>query len=228
LHQSFIYAMHPNQKTIKVIVVDDHRLFRMGLLAVFQSRYPHIHVCGEAESGDELFRLFPNTSADLVLLDVNLPDMNGVEAARRIRKEYPQMKILAISGENSAETVKAMVEAGINGFITKQQGGTDELVHAIQTVMSGMDYFGGDISFILYGIYRTKTAGATPAPTLSKREREIIELCSNGLICKEIAYRLDISVHTVNTYKERIFQKLGINNTMEMVQYALKKGIIHI
>ena len=138
------------------------------------------------------------------------------------------MKILAISAENTAETVKAILEAGIHGFISKQNGEANELVNAVRSVMNGLDYFGHDIASIMFGVYVAKKKTTDTTPEFSEREREIISLCRDGLIAKEIAKRLNIKPSTVNTYKERIFHKLGINNSMEMVQYALKNGIIQV
>jgi len=211
---------------IHVIIVDDHRLFRIGLKSAFKSDHPDICVIGDADSGETLFALPALATADLVLLDINLPGMGGAEVSRRLRREYPAVKILAISAENDAETIQTMLEAGIDGFISKQHGDPDELANAIRTVMSGLEYFGRDISNIIIGVYVAKKKTATVTPEFTEREREIITLCREGLIGKEIAARLGISVTTVNTHKGRIFQKLGINNTMEMVQYAMKKGII--
>jgi DNA-binding NarL/FixJ family response regulator len=213
---------------IQVIIVDDHRLFRLSLKSAFCDGTSNIRIAGEAACGRELFALLASTPADLVLLDINLPDMSGVEIARRLRSDYPEVKILAISGENSAETVKSMLEAGIDGFISKQNGDPDELAEAIRSVISGLDYFGRDIAFIMYDVFKTKTKTTAATAEFTEREREIISLCRDGLLCKEIAARLGISPNTVNTHKERIFRKLGINSTMEMVQYALKMGIIQI
>ena len=218
--------MKEEQSKIQVIIVDDHRLFRMGLKIAFRSDHPDICVTGDADSGETLFALPALATADLVLLDINLPGMGGAEVSRRLRREYPAVKILAISAENDAETIQTMLEAGIDGFISKQHGDPDELADAIRTVMSGLEYFGRDISSIIIGVYVAKKKTATVTPEFTEREREIITLCREGLIGKEIAARLGISVTTVNTHKGRIFQKLGINNTMEMVQYAMKKGII--
>ena len=214
---------------IKVILVDDHRLFRMQMKTVFQYAYPDICICGDAGSGDELFALTSLATADIVLLDINLPGgIGGVEIARRLRRDYPNLKILAISGENTAETVKSMIEAGIDGFISKQHSDTDELAEAIRTVMSGLEYFGRDIAAIIYDVFVSKKKTATVTDEFTEREKEIILLCRDGLLCKEIAARLGISTTTVNTHKRNIFLKLGINSTIEMVRYALKKGIIQI
>jgi len=213
---------------INIIVVDDHNLFRMMLKSTFQTDYPDILVAGEAESGEELFRALSTTPADLVLLDVNLPDIWGVDVAHRLRRDYPAVKILAVSAENTSATIHAMIEAGIDGFISKQQGDADELAQAIRTVMNGVEYFGRDISAIIFDVYVAKKKTSVVTAEFSEREREIILLCRDGLICKEIADRLGIAVNTVNNHKKNIFSKLGINNTMEMVQYALKNGIIRI
>jgi DNA-binding NarL/FixJ family response regulator len=213
---------------VQVIIVDDHPLFRNGLKAGLKDDYPDICIAGEADCGEALFRLPALKTADLVLLDIILPDINGVEVAHRLRRDYPAVKILAVSAENSAETVKSMLEAGIDGFISKRQSDVDELAEAIRTVMSGLEYFGRDISAIIYDVFVAKKKTTTVTPEFTEREKEIILACRDGLLCKEIANRLGISTHTVNAHKNNIFSKLGINNTMEMVQYALKKGIIRI
>ena len=216
-------------KPIQVIVVDDHRLFRMQTKTVFQYAYLDICICGDAGSAEAFFALPQLATADLVLLDVNLPGgIGGVEITRRLRRDYPGVKILAISAENTAETVKSMIEAGIDGFISKQNGDSDELAEAIRTVMSGLEYFGRDISAIIYDVFVSKKKTTSVIDEFTEREKEIILLCRDGLLCKEIAARLGISTTTVNTHKRNIFLKLGINNTIEMVQYALRKGIIRI
>ena len=215
-------------KIIRVIVVDDHNLFRIMLKKSFNSETSDILVAGEADCGEELFDVLASTPADLVLLDINLPDIGGAEVARRLRRDYPAIKILAVSAENTAETIGAMLQAGIDGFISKQKSSDDELAEAIRSVMSGVEYFGRDIAAIIFGVYVSKKNTTTVTADFTEREREIIHLCRDGLMVKEIAAQLGISVNTVKTHKEKIFQKLGINNTMEMVQYALKRGIIRM
>ena len=215
-------------KMIQVIVVDDHRLFRVGLKAAFATSHPDIRVAGEADCGEELFDVLASTPADLVLLDINLPDIGGADVARRLRSDYPAVKILAVSAENTSETIQAMLEAGIDGFVSKQKSDADELAEAIRTVMSGLEYFGRDISSIIFSVYVSKKKTTAVTNEFTGREREIILACRDGLMCKEIADRMGVSINTINTHKKRIFQKLGINTTIEMVQYALKKGIIRI
>ena len=211
---------------IKVIIVDDHDLIRMALRMSF-SGYPDVSVSGEAGSGAELFALLGATPCDLVLLDIGLPDMSGIEIARILRRDYPAVKILAVSAENTSDTIQALLDTGIEGFISKQSGGVDEIIRAIRSIMDGEVYYGSDITTMMYKIFVSKKH--TPAavlPEFTTREKAIIELCRDGFIAKEIAQQLDISIHTVRNHKTNIFQKLGLNNSMEMVRYALKHKII--
>ena len=213
---------------IDIIIVDDHRLFRMGLRNTFKLACSDIHVTAEADSGEILFSLPELATAHLVLLDINLPGMGGVAIASRLRRDYPDLKILAISAENDSDTIQAMIESGIDGFVSKQRGDADELADAIRTVVNGGEYFGRDIASIIYDVYVAKKKTSAITSDFTGREREIMLLCREGLMCKEIADRLGVSIHTINTHKRNIYQKLGINNTMEMVQYAMKKGIIRV
>ena len=213
---------------IDVILVDDHALFRLGVKGALTGRYPDIRVTGEADSGKALFHLLELIRADIILLDIVLPDMNGVEIARRLRKDYPEIKILAFSAENTEEVVRTLMDIGIDGFISKRQSSANEPAEAIRSIMNGLKYFGKDIAAIIYNIYVSKKKTAEVTPEFTEREKEIIYLCREGLQGKQIADRLNISPRTVDTHKNNIFKKLGINNTMEMVQYALKQGIISI
>ena len=146
---------------IRIIIVDDHSLFRRGLKVAFKYECTDIAIVGEAECGEELFDVLATTDADLVLLDINLPDMGGA-----------------------------------------------------------------DIAPIMFAVYSSKKKTVEPTQEFTDRERDIILLCRDGLIVKEIADRLGLSINTIQTHKKNIFLKLGINNQMEMVQYALNRGII--
>jgi DNA-binding NarL/FixJ family response regulator len=213
---------------IKVIVVDDHSLFRKGIKAIINEGDSGVVMIDEADCGEKLFQLLLSTTPDIVLLDIRLPDISGVEIAYRLKRDYPSIKILVVSAESSTETVKALIDAGIDGFISKQKCGDKELTEAIHSVMNGLEYFGRDVSAIIYDIFVSKKKQITPSNEFTDREKEIIIASKEGLLIKEIANRLSISVNTVNYHKKNIFLKLGINNTMEMVQYALKMGIIRV
>ncbi len=213
---------------IRVIVVDDHELFRLGVKTVIENRQTDIDIVGEAETGEELFRLLEKVEVDIILLDIVLPDMHGTEIVRLLRITYPKIKILAISPANTMETVEAMVDLGIDGFISKRVGTMDVLLEAIGMVASGLEYFGKDISDIIYQIYAAKEKTSKVSREFTKQELRIIVLSQEGLSGKQIAERLSISPRTVDNHKNNIFRKLGINSTLEMVQYALRKGIIRM
>jgi DNA-binding NarL/FixJ family response regulator len=213
---------------INAFLVDDHELFRLGVKSAFEKNHPDIKIVGEAETGNEFFALLKINQADIVLLDIILPDTTGIDIASRLKKEYPEMKILAISAENSAEIVQKMLDIGIDGFITKRAGGVTELVKAIYSIMAGFEYYGKDISEIIHRIYLTKKRTEEVTNEFTKKEKQVIELCHEGLQAKEIAARLEISPRTVETHKTNIFLKLGIDSTFEMVQYAVKNGIIRV
>ena len=211
---------------IKIINVDDHLLFRMGTrLALIAN--PEIEIIGEAASGKELFEMLTNNTPDVVVLDLILPDMHGFDAAKRMKQEYPDIKILILSGEMPENVVDKLLEIGVEGYLTKSTS-LSELEEAIISVANGIEYLGKDVARVLCQIVKAKSKEIEKAPELTKRELEIVELCSEGLLSKEIADKLHISYHTVNFHKNNIFKKLGINNTVEMAKYAIKNGIISI
>jgi DNA-binding NarL/FixJ family response regulator len=215
-------------KLIKVIIVDDHELFRLGMRTAIELRHPDITITGEAGNGAVLFNLLETAEVDIVLLDIILPDMSGIDIARRMKTEYPEVKILAVSAENSSATVQEMLHIGIGGFVSKVNTGADTLPNAIRSVAQGLDYFGKDIAEIINRIYIAKKKTTQITSEFSDIEKSIIECCFEGLSGKLIADRLNISIRTVDWHKSNIFRKLGINSTLEMVQFAIKNGIIRM
>ena len=213
------------QYPIRIILVEDHQLFRLGLTSALSSIADKYEIVGEAGTAEEFFEIINKTPVDLVILDVHLPDKSGVQIAKELAGNGPAVKILVLSAENDAKAINALMEAGINGFISKNSSIT-EVMTAIDYIMDGAEYFGKDISKVIRDI---KTArDSSRQENFTERENEIIELCSEGLTAKEIADKLNINVATVNTHKNNIFKKLGINNSVELVRYALKAGIITI
>ena len=213
------------QYPIRIILVEDHQLFRLGLTSALSSVADKYEIVGEAGTAEEFFEIINKTPVDLVILDVHLPDKSGVQIAKELAGNGPAVKILVLSAENDAKAINALMEAGINGFISKNSSIT-EVMTAIDYIMDGAEYFGKDISKVIRDI---KTArDSSRQENFTERENEIIELCSEGLTAKEIADKLNINVATVNTHKNNIFKKLGINNSVELVRYALKAGIITI
>ncbi|MBR1436679.1 MAG: response regulator transcription factor [Bacteroidales bacterium] len=208
----------------KIIMVEDHQLFRLGISTALKSQPEKYNVVGEASNAAEFFQIIETTDADIVLLDIHLPDQSGIEIARKLIQLRPAMKILVLSAENDAETISKLIETGINGFISKNAT-MKELFIAIDYIEEGAEYFGKDISKIILDIKVAKKDGKDQ---FTERENEIIALCSEGLTAKEIADRMYINVATVNTHKNNIFKKLGINNSVELVIYAMKNGIIKL
>jgi DNA-binding NarL/FixJ family response regulator len=211
---------------VNVIIVDDHELFRLGITTAIAKRYPDIRIVGESETGAGLFNLLKVVTADIILLDIMLPDISGIEIARYLKRERPEIKILAVSADNTTSVVQEMLEIGIEGFISKRAGGVDTLVEAIHSIMSGLEYFGKDISDIIFRVYFAKKKTVEVSSDFTEQEKRIIELCHQGLPGKLVADRLGISTRTVDKHKNNIFRKLGINSTLEMVSYAVKNGII--
>jgi len=214
--------------TIKVIVVDDHELFRLGLRMAIESLYSDITIVGEAGSGAEFFALLKSVTADVILLDIVLPDTSGIEIARRLKKEYPDLKILAISAENTKSTVSEILDTGIDGFISKLNSNANTLVEAIHTVVQGLPYLGKDIADILYQIYVAKKKTTEAGAEFTEQERQIIRHSREGLSAKMIADRLCITTRTVDWHKSNIFRKLGINSTSEMIHFGVESGIIEV
>jgi DNA-binding NarL/FixJ family response regulator len=200
-------------------------MFRLGMKLLL-SGCADITVEAEAASGEQTLAILESVKADIVLLDIIMPGIGGIETARRIRRDYPDVKILVISSENSEDALRQLVETGINGFISKQQSGDTELAEAIRNLSCGLEYFGSDLSALFYRIYASIRKNNGTKGEFTPRECEIIDLCSKGLRSKEIADRLFISPRTVHTHKDHIFQKLGINSMKEAVRYALEHGII--
>jgi len=211
---------------IRVIIVDDHELFRLSLRTAIECSHPDIIIAGEAGSGVAFFDLLQTVAADIVLLDIAMPGMNGIEVARRLKTERPNLKILAVSSENSASTVEEMLQIGIEGFVSKSNCNPGILVEAIRSVVQGLEYYGKDISEIISRIYLAKKKTTRVGEEFSEQEKHIIELCLEGLPAKLIADRLGISARTVDWHKSNMFSKLGINSTLELVQFVIKNKII--
>ena len=211
-------------KKVRIFIVDDHQLFRIGLKSALAHASNKIEVSGEAQSCDELFDNLKKCIPDVILLDIIMPGISGVEAARRLRAEYPQIKILILSAESKENVIMDLMKIGIDGFVDKNVD-INELTRAIECVSEGVEYFGKDIAKLINSIRIAKDENNVD---FTEREDDIINLCSQGLQAKEVADKLGINISTVNTHKNNIFKKLGINNSVELVRYALQKGIISL
>ena len=214
---------------IRVLVVDDHTVVRDGICALL-ALAGDIEVVGEADNGREALDRVRELVPDVVLMDVAMPTMDGLEATRRIHREFPQTKVLALSQYDDREYVFSIVEAGAQGFISKTAA-SSELVSGIRAVHRGDSFLSPSVAKLLVQHYQ---AGASvrkrqdPYSQLTGREREILKLLAEGYTSQEIADTLIISPKTVEGHKTNLMSKLDIHNCIDLVKYALRKGIITV
>lgn len=212
-------------KLINVILVDDHPLMRLGVKASLMAYKGEINVAGEVSSADELFSILPDKEVDVVLLDIQMPGMSCEDAVRKLKKDFPKVKILILSSINEDEIIYRLIKVGIDGFVPKTTN-IEKIKTAIHNVYSGISYYGVDVTKIM-GRSNQDTPSSSLAE-LTEREKEVIVLCCDGLLSKEIASRLNISHRTVEMHKSNIFKKLGINNTIELLKWSLEHGVVKL
>lgn len=208
---------------MNIIIVDDHPLFRIGTKMAIQ-RGSHT-VVGEASNATALRQLLNDTTPDLILLDIILGNgPSGVDIARQLKTDKPEIKILVLSIDTSLNTIKELLEIGIDGFVSKNAP-DDEVLQAIDAVSNGQPYFGTDIDRIVQAVMTTQQL---KNDLFSEREQEIIRAICQGGSNKDIAQKTNISLRTVETHKTNIFRKIGITNSVDLVLYAIKNGIVTI
>ena len=212
---------------IKIIITDDHQLFREGLVNLLFSA-PDIEVIAQAEDGQEAIEKAKHFKPDVVLIDIAMPKMNGIEATRELKKEMPEVKVVAVSMHSDKQYVKGILEAGADGFLLKNCT-YRQLTDAIQSVYSGKKYLSEDVTELVINGYLDPAKSETDSYSqLSDREKEIFVLFAEGETTREIGEKLFISVKTVGTHKQHILEKLALKTTADMVKYALKKGLIQL
>ena len=207
-------------KTINVLIIDDHAMLRSGLKMLINSA-GGLKVTGEAGTGREAVESFKKNSPDIVVLDITLPDMSGLEVAREIKKTTPAAKILILTMHDNANYVREFVRIGVSGYIVKKSADS-ELINAIRAISRGDMFIDPSLTKAL--LAEAPQGGKNK---LSPREDEVLRLLVKGYLGKEIAARLKISVKTVETYRARIADKLGISGRAELLQYALKNGLFN-
>ncbi|MBR0297209.1 MAG: response regulator transcription factor [Paludibacteraceae bacterium] len=208
---------------MNIALLDDHQFVRIGVATTLRNTKHTITI--SVATADELFNaLLQGHSFDILLLDILLPGMNGIEVAKRMRSEYPKIKIIVLSVDSREYTLIQLLQIGIDGFVSKR-GTQDEVVRAIDCVENGVPFYGRDIAILIRDISDAKLNKQNTA-ALTKRELEIIQACCDGLLGKEIAEKLNISLRAVNSHKTNIFNKLGISSSVELVRFAIEHGII--
>jgi len=217
---------------IKVLLVDDHQIVRDGIFALLIKEHD-IEIVGEASNGDELFEKLKFIKPDIIILDISLPKMSGIEIAGILKKDYPELRIIVFSSYTDEETIFKSIRAGAKGFLPKDSM-REDLVEAIKKVYQGFEYLSEKIPNTIIMDY-IKNSGSkddkynnTKLGNLTKRERQVLKLIADGLSYKEVGAELFISVRTVETHKNNILQKLELKSTIDLVKFAIKNDLIDL
>jgi DNA-binding NarL/FixJ family response regulator len=219
--------MDQNKKT-KVLIADDHQIFRDGIVALFIGSQSFV-IAGEACDSESLFGLLQDICPDIILLDINMPGMNGIEIAKKLKAEKPEIKIVMLSANSDEQSITDSVKAGAHGFLDKNCTSA-ELFDALQKTTNNQNYFSDNITNVVFKsfVHNVHNEKDKDLEKLSQREIEIIKLISDGLIFKEIADKLNISPRTVEAHKNNILEKLQISTTAELIKFAIKHQITTI
>jgi len=205
---------------IRVVLADNHALVRQGLKALLERE--GFQVAGEASDGQELIRLVANVRPEIAILDISMPILNGIDAARELQKSSPTKTIL-LTRHDEDQYVTEALRAGVKGYVLKNQAATD-LVHAIREVCRGGIYLSPSLSGTIVGAFLSKTD--LPADPLTSRERQVLQLVGEGKSTKEVATLLGVSIKTAESHRTRLMQKLDIHETASLVRYAIRRGLV--
>lgn len=212
---------------IKVLLVDDHKIVRDGIKLMLKSQ-AGIDVVAETDDGNKILEILENTQVDVIVMDINMPEMNGIQAAKMVKKEYSDIKILALTMSSDDSHIRQMVQAGASGYIMKSAG-RDELTEAIQDVMSGKHYFSDQATqSIMMDLVKNKGKSSAPDPVhITDRELEVLQMIVKEHTNQEIAEKLYISPRTVDAHRRNLLQKTGARNTAGLVKYAFQNNLIN-
>jgi DNA-binding NarL/FixJ family response regulator len=214
---------------IRVLLADDHKMMREGLKSLLDKN-PDIEVVGEAQNGKDTVGLAHKLGVHVVIMDVAMPDLNGIEATRKIVHANSQTKIIGLSGHADQHLVREMLKAGASGYVLKHTA-CEDLVRAIREVMKGKTYLSPEITQGVVDTYvrsRPKS-GQNPAfAVLTDREREVLQSLSEGKSTKEMADELGVSLKTVETHRRNIMEKLNLHSVAELTKYAIREGITSV
>jgi DNA-binding NarL/FixJ family response regulator len=209
----------------RVLLADDHPILRQGLVGILNAS-GEVEVVGEAADGSEAVEKAIATRPDIVVLDISMPRLNGLEAARRIHKALPGTRILVLTMHEDDEYVLKMVRAGVSGYLVKD-GAASELVAAVRALRAGKGYFGPQASKALSEVYQeARPFPEDPYGRLTDREREVFQLLVEGRTNAQVAEILFISAKTVDNHRTHLMEKLGVHNTAELLRYAAKHGLL--
>ena len=212
------------RKPIRVLLADDHPVVRKGLSSCL-AQAQNLVIVGEATDGQEALRMAKELAPDLVLMDIEMPLLNGLTAADILRKENPAVKVLLLSMHNDSDFVMRILQSGARGYILKQAP-TEELLKAIEAINAGETYFSQDVARLALNQFVRGPGEGPHTGQISAREREVLIAIAEGLSNKEIACRLGVGVRTVETHRERIMRKLNIHSIAGLTRFAIAKGLV--
>jgi DNA-binding NarL/FixJ family response regulator len=209
----------------RILLADDHQITRSGLRALLEQQ-PDMAVVGEADNGRLAVRMAAELKPDVIVMDINMPELNGIEATRQIRTELPHTKIIALSMHSDKRYVAGMLKAGVSGYLLKNCA-FDELVAAINSVIRHQSYLSPAIADTVMKDYTSILEGLdlSPASQLSSREREVLQLIAEGSSTRDISERIHVSVKTVETHRQQIMRKLNVRSVAELTKFALREGL---
>ena len=212
-------------KSVRILIADDHELFRRGIAAEL-TQVPGWVVAADAANGRDAASMAAEIKPDIIVLDLTMPELNGLEAARKIIAADPAARILILTAHESEQVVREVLSAGARGYVLKSDAGR-VLVTAVQALLDGRYFFTSTVAqMVLDGYLRSEARDADAAHTLSAREREIVQLLAEGNSNKDIARALDISVNTAETHRSNIMRKMGFASLADLVRYAIRNRMI--
>lgn len=213
---------------IRLLLADDHEMVRAGLRTLL-ARHPEVEVVGEAGSGEEAVALAMQLRPDVVLMDITMPDMDGVEATRRIKAAAPEVNVLALTIHEEEAYFFEMLNAGASGYVPKRAS-PDDLLTAVEVAARGDVFLHPTMAGLLVRDYLRREQGGVEEPSerLTPRQREVLILIAEGLSNREIGEQLGISVKTVERHRENIMKRLNLHSRTELVKYAIRKGLIQL
>jgi DNA-binding NarL/FixJ family response regulator len=217
-------------KPLRILVADDHEIVRRGLVSLLKSHFGW-EVCGEAVDGREAVAKANELKPDVVILDIGMPNLNGLEAARQILHKESRFKVLILTIEDSNELVRAVLDAGARGFVLKSDAVRD-LVAAVEALQANQTFFTSRVAEMVLGGYLSRSGSAPTEQSgrvpLTPRERQIVQLLAEGKSSKEVASLPNVSVKTADTHRTNIMRKLDLHSVGELVIYAIKNHIVQV
>ncbi|MFY9310579.1 MAG: response regulator transcription factor [Bacteroidia bacterium] len=214
------------KETFKIFILDDHQMLIDGLKALLQNEHQY-KLCGTAQDAVQALQLIENNTPDIILSDINMPGMNGIEFTREVKRKYPSVKVIALSMFNGQPAISDMLDAGASGYILKNTG-KEELLNALQKVASGGMFFSDEVAAEIMKSMNDRNQKKEPAVEihLTKREKEIIQLIAKEYSNAQIGEALFISERTVETHRKNIFQKVNTKTVVGLIKFAIENKLI--